>query len=227
MLNESRKEINPFDYDADARDRIWRLLEVNNVAYRDRLKQSADTAGAQLELAKPSVMGGHPLYAGPAVLHPPGTVLIVLAHHEKVFTIHLRAAAGHTFAECMSEITKYVRDIMEDDAEKHSGEMLGGIIENLIKKYRQMPSLNGAVELDTEHNARIIGTLFLPIPNAARAEAITGFQNIINEGICPAWVGLLGDGSQTGLCLVWPLPIALAPYADTVIKEDKKRATRL
>jgi hypothetical protein len=46
-------DLNPFGYDADAKDRIWRLLEVKNVGYRDRLKQSADTAGAQLEWLKP------------------------------------------------------------------------------------------------------------------------------------------------------------------------------
>jgi len=50
-------EVNPFDYDADAGDRIWRLLEIRNIAWRDRLRQSVDTAGAQLEWATPSLMG--------------------------------------------------------------------------------------------------------------------------------------------------------------------------
>lgn len=58
---------------------------------RDRLKQSADTAGAQLEWLKPSLMGGQRggFYAGPAVMDSPGTVLIVLAHNKKAFTMHL------------------------------------------------------------------------------------------------------------------------------------------
>jgi hypothetical protein len=32
-------------------------------------------------------------------------------------------------------------------------------------------------------------------------------------------IGLLGKGSTQGLSMVWPLPLALAPYADAVIKE--------
>jgi hypothetical protein len=75
-------QVNPFDYDADSRDRIWRLLEINNVEWRDQLKQSAATAGASLELAKPTIFGtpktGSKLfYAGPVVMAAPGTVLIV------------------------------------------------------------------------------------------------------------------------------------------------------
>jgi hypothetical protein len=127
----------------------------------------------------------------------------------------------------MTETIEYARKTMGDDADKCSGEMLGGIIENLIKKYGQTPSLNRAVELDNEHNARIIGTILLPIADAARADAIAMFQSVINMGVCPVWVGLLGDGSQTGLSLAWPLPIALAPYADTVIKEfEQSDSTR-
>jgi hypothetical protein len=87
-------EANPFDYDADARNRIWRLLEINDIAWRDQLKQSADTAGAQLEWAKPSIMGGHPIYAGPAVMAPLGTIFIVLAHRKKVFVIHTSRACN-------------------------------------------------------------------------------------------------------------------------------------
>ena len=83
-----KSEVNPFDYDADAGDRIWRLLEIRNIAWRDRLKQSADTAGTQLEWAKPTIIGssiekGKLFYAGPAVMFPPGTVIIVLAQGEK------------------------------------------------------------------------------------------------------------------------------------------------
>ena len=86
------------DYDADARDRLWDLLERRNVSYRDRLKQSADTAGAQLEWAKPYAMGtGKRAACWPVVLSswlPPGTVFIVLAHHKKVFTLWLRPSPG-------------------------------------------------------------------------------------------------------------------------------------
>ena len=74
------------DFDADATDRLWDIMVQRDITSRDRLKQSAATAGAQLEWAKPGAMGDGKrgrLYAGPVVMAPPGTVIIVLAHHKK------------------------------------------------------------------------------------------------------------------------------------------------
>lgn len=45
------------DYDADAADRLQALMQHRDVPFRDRLRQSAATAGAKVELAKPSVVG--------------------------------------------------------------------------------------------------------------------------------------------------------------------------
>jgi hypothetical protein len=42
------------DFNADARDRVWKLLEISNISQRDRLKASANAAGEQLEWLKPS-----------------------------------------------------------------------------------------------------------------------------------------------------------------------------
>src|SRR5262245_66267315 len=101
-MSADKSEVDPFDYDADARDRIWRLLEIRNIAWRERLKQSADTAGAQLEWAKPSLLGGAisdgSFYAGPAVMFPPGTVMIVFGQGIKAFRSNIRRSTSeHSF----------------------------------------------------------------------------------------------------------------------------------
>jgi hypothetical protein len=210
----------PFDYDADARDRIWRLLEIRNVSFRDRLKQSVDTAGAQLEYFKPSVMGGMPLYAGPAVMAVPGTVLIVLAHHKKAFTVTLRAAPEHTLAEAITNSVDYAKEGLGSYADQISAGGLIFAIEGLIKKHGRIPGQQ-ARELEHELNIHIIGTLFLPLPDAAKADVVELFERLITKGVCPALVGLLGKGSKEGLSLAWPLPLALAPYADRVIPIEK------
>ena len=214
-------EPNPFDYDADARDRLWRWLEMNDVDYRDQLKQSAGTAGAELEFAKPSLLGGSigdgRFYAGPAVMVASGTAMIVLAYQEKVFTISLRSGEGHTFIEAVTQAIDYVKELVGDDINKWSGGALAYAVEDLIKKYGWAPGQNkNRADLDNEHNVRIIGMLLMPLPDAARTDMINAFQSLIDRGICPAWVGLLGKGSREGLSMVWPLPLALAPYADTI-----------
>lgn len=107
---------------------------------------------------------------------------------------------------------------MGDDAKKCTPDTLGSAIEDLIRKYGRKPSSdNNAVELTNEHNIRIIGMLFLAMPQDRRVEATEKFEQVIAKGICPAFIGLLGKGSVQGLSMVWPLPLALAPYADTVI----------
>lgn len=66
---------------------------------------------------------------------------------------------------------------------------------------------------------RIIGCLFMGVPDAARADMIVRLEKVIAAGVCPPLIGLLGKGTKTGLCAAWPLPLPLAPYADAVIKE--------
>jgi hypothetical protein len=217
-------EVNPLDFNADTGARIWRLLEINNVSFRNQLKQSSETAGAQLELAKPTVMGssttekGKLFYAGPAVMFSPGTVFIVLAHHKKVFTIQIRSEAGHTIAEGIAEAVNYARELLGDEANKCTQGALGVAIEDLVKKYGRMPGKKG-VKLDSEHNVRIVGSLFLPLSDASRAKTIYVLEQLVAVNTCPALIGLLGKGSQQGLSMAWPLPLALARYVDAVVKE--------
>ena len=220
----STTEINPLDFNADAGARSWKLLEINNVSFRDRLKQSAKTAGAQLEWVKPTVMGsstekGKLFYAGPAVMLTPGTTVIVLAHHKRVFTIQIRSETGHTIAEGITDAVNYARELLGDEVAKCTQGALGVAIEDLIKKYGRMPGKKGA-ELDGEHNTRIVGSLFLPLSDASRAKTIYVLEQLIAMNTCPALVGLVGEGSTPqGLSMAWPLPLALARYVDAVIKE--------
>ena len=219
----STTEVNPLDFNADAGARIWKLLEINNVSFRDRLKQSAKTAGAQLEWVKPTVMGsstekGKLFYAGPAVMLTPGTTVIVLAHHKRVFTIQMRSEAGHTIAEGITKAVDYARELLGDEADKCTQGALGVAIEDLIKKYGRMPGKRGA-ELDGEHNIRIVGSLFLPLSDTSRAKTTYVLEQLIAMNTCPALVGLVGEGSTPqGLSMAWPLPLALARYVDAVIQ---------
>jgi hypothetical protein len=205
--------MNPFDYDADSRTRIWRLLEINNVAWPDRFKQSVDTAGAQLEYAKSDLMGGIArngrLVAGPAVM-------IIFAHHEKVLTFDMRPTAGLTIIEGVANAIDYARG-----DEMWSGGMLAQAIEDWIEKYGRTPGLHGAVELDSEHNIGFIGNLFLYLPDGCRADIVDKLEKLIAVGVCPALIGLLGKGTQKRMGLVWPLPLAVAPYAGEAPHRDK------
>ena len=90
------------------------------------------------------------------------------------------------------------------------------IADELINKYGHRPGKDG-VELDPEHNGRIIGMLFAAVPASARADIVEGLEMAIAEGICPAMICLLGKGRTKGLSGVWPLLLPLAPYADAVL----------
>jgi hypothetical protein len=209
------------DYDADARTRLWELLERRNISCRDQLKQSVDTAGEQLERFKPSVMGPGKrslLAGGPVVIVPPGTVLFVLAHHKKVFTIWLRHSG--TLTEAVEEAVRYIKEMVESEEAgfKWSGDQTLVVIEDLIGKYGRPPGKHGT-ELAQEHNGRILRMLFAVIPDEARADMIKGLEMIIGMKVCPAMVGLIGKGRETGSCGVWPLVLPLASYVDAVIEE--------
>jgi hypothetical protein len=41
-------------------------------------------------------------------------------------------------------------------------------------------------------------------------------EDVIARGFYPAMVGLVGKGSEHGLCGVWPLVLPLAQYLDAV-----------
>jgi hypothetical protein len=138
---------NLFDYGADARDRLWDLLEQRSIGCRDRLKQSADAARAQLEWTKPSVMGSSKddhrrSYAGPAVMAVPGSIFIVLAHRKKVLTIWLRPNAC-TLTEAVEWSVEYVSAL---GAGPISLDQTLPVIEDLVRKYGHLPGKHG-VEL--------------------------------------------------------------------------------
>jgi hypothetical protein len=216
----SEKASTLLDFDADATDRLWDLMVQRDIGSRDRLKQSAATAGMQLELVKPAIMGdgkgSRRIYAGSAVIAEPGTVFIVLAHHEKVFTIWLRYDG--TLTAAVESAVDYVNAMMKSEAvafSQHADHALL-ITEELVKQYGHAPG-ETSIELANDHNVRIIGMLFAAIPATGRAGILEGLEMVIAEGICPALVCLLGKGREKGLSGVWPLLLPLAPYADAVL----------
>ena len=205
------------DYSADARERLWDLLELRGISCRDQLKKSTDSAGTVLEWFTPYAMGrskqqGARLYAGPAVTAPPGTVLIVLAHEEKVFTVWLRSPGA--LADAVDEAVKYFKALME--AEIDLGLTLVAI-EDLIKRHGRIPDKKSGIELSQEHNTRIIGMLFATMSD--RAGVFEMLEMVMAANACPAMVGLIGKG-VTGLCGAWPLVLPLGPYVDAVIETE-------
>ena len=151
-----------FDYNADAGIRLWDLMETRNLTYRNQLKQSAKTAGAQLELMKPSLMGGSAgsFYAGPAVLSPSGTVLIVLAHGERAFTMHSVPVAGCKFGDGIEQGVNYIKEL--DDGKEYPPGAVAVVIESLIKEYGRAPGQKGE-QFSQEHALRVIGALFMGV----------------------------------------------------------------
>jgi hypothetical protein len=205
------------NFNADSGVRLWDLMGHYGIDHRTSLQKSADTAGQQLELIKPGVIGSGKhsrLYAGSAVMVSPGTVLIVLAHHSKILTIWLSPGES-TLTEGVEETVRYVNG-MADEKELPSGSQALFLVESLVKKYGHALGKRG-VELEHEHNARIIGMLFAAMPVGARAHILKGLEMSIVEGVCPVMVGLLGRGTKKGLSGVWPLLLPLAPYAEAVL----------
>ena len=211
-----------FEFYADAADRLRALMEHQNIDFRHRLKQSAATAGWLLELAKPSVMGDSKhgrLYAGPAVMVPVGTVIIVLATPRKVLPIWLRPAAG-TLADSVEETVAYIEAAVEAEGDvPFAGNEALFVADHLVNSYGRRPGKPG-VEVANEHNARIVGMMFAALPATERAHMIKGLETAIAQGICPVMVCLLGRRQQDrhvrGLAAVSPL----APYADAVLAGD-------
>jgi len=202
------KPIDSFwDFSADAGLRLWKLMERANTSSRGRLRQSADTAGAQLDWLKPSLAGGAAggLYAGPVVSSPPGTVPMVLAYKAKVFTMRIVPAAGRTFGDGIELAVKYVRPRRPDE--------VAAVIRGVIEEYGHA-SGQESDPLSEERTLRILGALFIRMPDAERAGLVDVLQKVSDYGICPAMVGLLGDGFVTGLHALWPVMLPLARYAD-------------
>jgi hypothetical protein len=213
-----------FDFDADTRDRLWAALELKNISFRDLLKQSVDTAGAELELRKPGVVGNGrngKLYAGPAVMSPLGTILIVLADKQKVFTMDLRPVAGRAIGDGITEAVQYLRDNAPEDF-KFPLDAIAPVMDFALEEIGRLPGEEGA-QLTEEHAFRILGCLFAGMPDAVRSDLINGVEQLSASGVCPAMVGLLGESSKigaAGLSGVWPLVLRLAPYAETVIGNE-------
>jgi hypothetical protein len=204
------------DFNADATDRLAALMEVQNVSTRDRLKQSTASAAAQLEWFKPEAMGDGKrggLYAGPVIMAKPGTAIIVLAHHKRVFAISLLPAVG-TIGDAVEAAVGYVEIAMGSEAVEPRQTLLS--VEEMIRQHGHLPGKRGP-ELTDEHNMRLVGILFAAIPATGRAGIVRMLDKAIAEGVCPAMIGLIGKGSEQGFCGVWPLLLPLAPYADAVL----------
>jgi hypothetical protein len=199
------------DINADAGKRLWDLLEYKNVVYRDRFKQSVDTAGKQLELLKTNVLDNRPGggYAGPAVMYPPGTVPIVLAYRTKVFAVRSVPTAGYTFSGSVERALRYIQKTRNELRPE-----INVLIETVIESHGRTPD-GESPDMPYEQQLLILGYLFTLVSEEAKVGLVSAIEGISSCGICPVLIGLLEVGGGTG---IWPLMMELAPYADAVME---------
>jgi hypothetical protein len=60
----------------------------------------------------------------------------------------------------------------------------------------------------------LLGLLFAAMPTDKRESLLDLMEAIAGRGVCPAMVGLVGKGTERGLCGIWPLVLPLAQYFD-------------
>ena len=172
------------DFNADTTTRLLELMETQDISTRDRLKQSAEAAGTALEWAKPMAMGDGKrsrLYAGPAVMVMPGSVVIMLARRKQVLPIWLRSSTGK-IGDAVEAAVGYVEAMMDVAVEPR---LALRAINEVLQQHGHPPDKRGA-ELENEHNTRIAGMLFAALPAAGRAHLIKGLDMAIGDGICPS-----------------------------------------
>jgi hypothetical protein len=220
------------DSNADSGERLIEMMTLRGTTFRDQLIDAARKAGEQLEWWKPIVFIPHPnprtrLHVGSIVPADPGTVLIVLANADRTLTLRL-----------LPPPSKVARREMIDDvaaaAQQHYGEDRGWFDKGEI-----IPVMNAAVEnwggqpgtktgeMPENAGMNLIGLLFAAMSADKRESLLDLMEAVIDRGFCPAMVGLVGKGTERGLCGIWPLVLPLAQYFDAAEQAlgNKEQAT--
>lgn len=75
-------------------------------------------------------------------------------------------------------------------------------------------------EITRRRGQSIIGRLLAGLPRSTRRTHFSNVAELVDEhNICPALIGLIGpapSGAAAESCVVWPILLPLAPYADGV-----------
>jgi hypothetical protein len=210
------------DSDADSGDRLIAMMTLRGMTYRDRLIGAARKAGEQLELWKPVALIPNPktfLHASAIVPADSGTVLIVLANAKRTLTIRLLQPPPDTSRrEMINGLADMARRHYTQDGETFDE---GSIVPVMDAAVDEWGGAAGTKTGGMPDNAsmNLFGLLFAAISPDKRGSLLDLLEDIIDRGLCPAMVGLVGKGPEQGPCGIWPLVLPLAPYLDVVEKE--------
>jgi hypothetical protein len=210
------------DCNADSGDRLIEMMTLRGTTFRDQLIGAARKAGEQLELWKPLALIPNPktfLHASAIVPADPGTVLIILADAKRTLTMRLLPPPpGISRREMINEAA----DIAQQHYAQDDGKSLGKgeiiyLISYAVDTWGGQPGTKtGGMPEDASMN--LLGLLFAAMPADKRESLLDLMEAIIDRGVCPAMVGLVGKGTEHGLCGIWPLVLPLARYFDAAEK---------
>jgi hypothetical protein len=217
-------------FDDDAGDRIACILAEKGVASRHCLDPAVRVAGHHIELLKPMVMGwcGGRMYAGPVAAVRRGVILIVLANAKKVATIGVPDQPNRE--QVVSAAVSYVLPLSQsacgDDRAQQPANALH-TVNFTANKFGAAPG-KAMPALSSDAAFRILGFLFAPTGAAMSEQIWHDAIGIAAKGVCPALVGLIGEGlnSKPGtLSGVWPVVLPIAPYQETIGEDSLMGAT--
>jgi hypothetical protein len=211
------------DSNADSGDRLIEMMTQRGTTCRGQLIGAARKAGEQLELWKPLALIPNPrtvFQAGAIVPADPGTVLIILADAKRTLTMRLLPPPPPGISR--REMINEAADIAHQHYAQDDGKSLGkGEIVYLIRYAvdtwgGQPGAKTGGMPEDASMN--LLGLLFAAMSADSRQSLLDLIETVIDRGFCPAMVGLVGKGSEHGLCGIWPLVLPLARYIDAAEK---------
>ena len=179
------------EFRKDCGDRVVEKLTGSSLLAN--LTPAARTAGKQLEWMKPALMvtGRQGLYAGPAVNVAARTLLTIFADATRVVTIHGVIPPGVSVRAMFDQCIGLAEEI-------HAGEPLppvpGFIVLDMLNTWGGAPG-GKTPEVDGPGLSAVLGGALAS--QRDKLQPLVGLIDaVMDEGICPALVGLLGPATS-------------------------------
>ncbi len=211
-----------YSFNDDAGDFL--LAQLAKSGSSTKLRQAARTAGHQLELLKPSVMGmtRDGFYGGPAAMVPVDAMVVMLARGKKVATIQMMANVP--VAELFADMREASRELFPDTGTDPEAWMkrMPPAMHFIIDQIGSVPGTNSPKGSDNAIHAAL-GTLLNVLGDERVGWVADWVQRCSEATICPALIGMIGRASSgtPGLCSVaWPMTLPLARYVDAVMPAE-------
>jgi hypothetical protein len=184
---------------------------------------AARLAGEQLEWLIPAVMGparDGRLYVGPAVMSPPGTVVIVCSGADKLCTVQFTIDPGGTAAQVFDNIAEQVEQRYPEDV--FTIPFAAHVMRRFVNKFGAKPGKANPKYPDgfgVEGTFNLLGPLLIALGASGRASMIESVDRCIAADVCPAIVCLNGpsQSGKKGAYSFGSLFLPMANYADSVL----------